>query len=206
MTEEEARDWVRGRVDAAAFDRLERFVELVIAENERQNLISPATIATIWERHVVDSLQLLDIVPAGAGRWLDIGTGGGFPGMVLAIGGAQPMLMVEPRRKRATFLGDCVMELGLANAEVATCKVEQVDWTADVITARAVASVEKLLLAAAHCATTSTRWLLPRGTVDVASFPALCARHHLVFHVKQSLTHPDSSIIFFSPAASGGRA
>lgn len=206
MTEEEARDWVRGRVDAAAFDRLERFVELVIAENERQNLISPATIATIWERHVVDSLQLLDIVSAGAGRWLDIGTGGGFPGMVLAIAGAQPMLMVEPRRKRATFLGECVTELGLANAKVATCKVEQVDWTADVITARAVASVEKLLLAAAHCATTSTRWLLPRGTVDVASLPALCARHHLVFHVKQSLTHPDSSIIFFSSAGSGGRA
>jgi len=206
MTEEEARDWVRGRVDAAAFERLERFVELVIAENERQNLISPATIATIWERHVVDSLQLLDIVSAGAGRWLDIGTGGGFPGMVLAIAGAQPMLMVEPRRKRATFLGDCVTELGLANAEVEACKVEQVDWMADVITARAVASVEKLLLAAAHCATTSTRWLLPRGTVDVASLPALCARHHLVFHVKQSLTHPDSSIIFFSPAGSGGLA
>jgi len=94
----------------------------------------------------------------------------------------------------------------LEKAEVAAAKVEQVDWVADVITARAVASVEKLLLAAAHCGTTSTRWLLPRGTVDVASLPALCARHHLVFHVKQSLTHPASSIIFFSPAGSGGRA
>ncbi len=206
MTEEEARDWVRGQVDDATFDRLERFVELVVAENERQNLISPGTIPTIWERHVVDSLQLLTIVAASSGRWLDIGTGGGFPGMVLAIAGAQPMLMVEPRRKRAEFLDHCIGELQLRDAQVAASKVEQVDWTADVITARAVASVEKLLLAAAHCATTTTRWLLPRGTVDVASLPALCARHHLVFHVKQSLTHSDSSIIFFSPANSEGQA
>jgi 16S rRNA (guanine527-N7)-methyltransferase len=205
MTEDEARDWVRGLVDGATFDRLARFIDLVVAENERQNLISPATVATIWERHVVDSLQLLTIVPANVGRWLDIGTGGGFPGMVLAIAGARPIMMVEPRRKRATFLSDCVAEFGLAEAQVAASKVEQVDWIADVITARAVASVEKLLLAAAHCATTSTRWLLPRGTVDVASLPALCARHHLVFHVKQSLTHPGSSIIFFSPKVSGAR-
>jgi len=206
MTEEEARDWAREQVDATAFAKLERFVDLVVAENERQNLISPATIATIWERHVVDSLQLLTIVPADAGRWLDIGTGGGFPGMVLAIAGAQPILMVEPRRKRAEFLSACVADLKLADARVAARKVEQVEWTTDVITARAVASVEKLLLAAAHCATTSTRWLLPRGTVDVASLPALCARHQLVFHVKQSLTHPDSSIIFFSPRNMGVRA
>jgi 16S rRNA (guanine527-N7)-methyltransferase len=206
MTEDEAHDWVRKQVDRATYDRLERFVELVVAENERQNLISPATIPTIWERHVVDSLQLLTIIPARSGRWLDIGTGGGFPGMVLAIAGAQPMLMVEPRRKRAEFLSDCIDELQLKDATVAASKVEQVDWTADIITARAVASVEKLLLAAAHCATTSTRWLLPRGTVDVASLSALCARHHLVFHVKQSLTHPDSSIIYFSPAKTEGRA
>jgi 16S rRNA (guanine527-N7)-methyltransferase len=206
MTEEEARDWAKGEVDTTAFTKLERFVDLVVAENERQNLISPATVATIWERHVVDSLQLLTIVPADAGRWLDIGTGGGFPGMVLAIAGAQPILMVEPRRKRAEFLSACVVELELTDARVAASKVEQVEWTADVITARAVAAVEKLLLAAAHCATTSTRWLLPRGTVDVASLPALCARHQLVFHVKQSLTHPDSSIIFFSPKNVGVRA
>lgn len=206
MTEEEARDWAKGQVDATAFAKLERFVDLVVAENERQNLISPATVATIWERHVVDSLQLLTIVPGDAGRWLDIGTGGGFPGMVLAIAGAQPILMVEPRRKRAEFLSACVAELELADARVAARKVEQVEWTADVITARAVASVENLLLAAAHCATTSTRWLLPRGTVDMASLPALCARHQLVFHVKQSLTHPDSSIIFFSPRNIGVRA
>ncbi len=206
MTEDEARDWVRGQVDGVAFDRISRFVDFVVSENQSQNLISPATIPTIWERHVVDSLQLLTIVPADAGRWMDIGTGGGFPGMVLAIAGARPILMVEPRRKRAEFLRDCVAVLSLGGAEVAASKVEQVDWVADVITARAVASVEKLLLAAAHCATTSTRWLLPRGTLDVASLPALCARHQLVFHVKQSLTHPDSSIVFFSPMVSGGRA
>ncbi len=194
MTEDEARDWTRSRTTVEQFERLEAFVGRVIEENSRQNLISPASIPAIWTRHVVDSLQLRDLGGAG-GRWLDIGTGGGFPGMVLAIAGCRPMLLVEPRRKRAEFLQDGVAWLGLSDVSVAASKVEQIEWVADVITARAVASVEKLLLAAAHCATTKTRWLLPRGTVDAATLPSLSARHQLVFHVEQSLTHSDSAIL-----------
>ncbi len=194
MTEDEARNWVAARVEAPAFARMERFVAAVVAENERQNLISPATVPHVWSRHVVDSLQLLPL-GRGEGAWLDIGTGGGFPGMVLAIAGAVPILMVEPRRKRATFLADCVADLGIAGAEVASRKVEQVTWQAATITARAVASIEKLLLAAAHCATSETRWLLPRGSVDAAEVGALATRHQLVFHVEQSLTQSDSAIL-----------
>ncbi|GGB38775.1 ribosomal RNA small subunit methyltransferase G [Sphingomonas metalli] len=195
MTEEEARDWALDLVGAQRFAMLERFVDLVLAETAQQNLISPATIPAIWSRHVVDSLQLLPLANRSSGAWLDIGTGGGFPGMVLAIAGATPMLMVEPRRKRATFLSECVATLGLADARVAAAKVEQVDWTAAVITARAVASVEKLLLAAAHCATEETRWLLPRGLVDPADLASLAAQHRVVFHVEHSLTQPDSAIL-----------
>lgn len=201
MTEIEAQDWVRQRVDALAFDRMMSFVDMVVTENGRQNLISPATIPAIWDRHVVDSLQLTEIAGSAAGRWLDIGTGGGFPGMVLAIAGCGPIMMVEPRRKRADFLAESIERLSLKDAQIAASKVENVEWTADVITARAVASVEKLLIAAAHCATKTTRWLLPRGTVDASSLPALCARHQLVFHVEQSLTRSDSSILVLEPRA-----
>ncbi|KQU52974.1 hypothetical protein ASG67_08915 [Sphingomonas sp. Leaf339] len=199
MTEIEAQEWVRQRVDARGFTRLSSFVEMVVTENGRQNLISPATVPAIWDRHVVDSLQLIEVAAGSAGRWLDIGTGGGFPGMVLAVAGCSPIMMVEPRRKRADFLAESIERLGLKDAHVAVSKVENLDWTADVITARAVASVEKLLLAAAHCATKKTRWLLPRGTVDASSLPALCARHQLVFHVEQSLTRSDSSILVLEP-------
>ncbi|MBJ6122427.1 16S rRNA (guanine(527)-N(7))-methyltransferase RsmG [Sphingomonas sp. BT553] len=177
------------------------FVDMVVTENSRQNLISPATIPAIWDRHVVDSLQLIEMAGGAAGRWLDIGTGGGFPGMVLAIAGCSPIMMVEPRRKRADFLAESIERLSLTDAKIAASKVENIEWTADVITARAVASVEKLLIAAAHCATKTTRWLLPRGTVDASSLPALCARHQLVFHVEQSLTRSDSFILVLEPRA-----
>lgn len=201
MTEIEAQDWVRQRVDAVTFDRMTSFVDMVVMENSRQNLVSPATISAIWERHVVDSLQLIEMAGSATGRWLDIGTGGGFPGMVLAIAGCSPIMMVEPRRKRADFLAESIDCLSLTDAQVAASKVEHLEWVADVITARAVASVEKLLIAAAHCATKTTRWLLPRGTVDASSLPALCARHQLVFHVEQSLTRSDSSILVLEPRA-----
>ncbi len=121
--------------------------------------------------------------------------------MALAIANCGPIMMVEPRRKRADFLAESIERLSLTNAQVAAKKVENVDWTADIITARAVASAEKLLIAAAHCATTTTRWLLPRGTVDASSLPALCARYQLVFHVEQSLTRSDSSILVLEPRA-----
>lgn len=195
MTEAEARRWVRDRWGSETEERLAVFAELVITENAKQNLIAPSTVSTIWVRHIVDSLQLLPLAGVSAKRWLDIGSGGGFPGMAIAIASGWSMLLVEPRRRRADFLRECCQVLNVAEVKVHACKVEQVETQADVITARAVATVENLLRAAAHCATASTRWLLPRGSIDMAALPMLLRRYHLVFHVEQSLTHPDSAIL-----------
>jgi 16S rRNA (guanine527-N7)-methyltransferase len=201
MTEDEARRWIVERRGAAIEARLAAFVALVVAENDRQNLIAPSTVPVIWTRHIVDSLQLLSLAPEHAGRWIDIGSGGGFPGLVLAIAGATPMLLVEPRRRRVEFLRDCVDRLGLSDVTVAADRIERVSAKADVITARAVSSVENLLRDAAHCSTTTTRWLLPRGSIETSELPALLRRYKLVFHVEQSLTHADSSILVLDPAA-----
>lgn len=195
MNENEAREWVASRVQLEALAHLNQFVAWVIEENSRQNLISPTTIALIWQRHVADSLQLLDLARGANGPWLDIGSGGGFPGMVLAIAGARPMLLVEPRKRRAAFLQACVDRLGLEEVTVAPRPVEQVMVEAGVITARAVASVEKLLQAAAHCCTPATRWLLPRGSAGLDNLAVLAASVKMVFHVEQSLTEPRSSIV-----------
>lgn len=192
MTEDEARYWVETRLSAERVAMIETFATAVMEENARQNLISPASIPHVWARHVVDSLQLLG--RGRRGRWLDIGTGGGFPGMILALAGAS-VHMVEPRRKRATFLAAQVERFGLDDATVSCARVEQVRDVALNITARAVATVEKLLHAAAHCATSETRWLLPRGSVDDADLARLAAQHKLVFHVEQSLTQSGSAIL-----------
>lgn len=192
MTEDEARAWLTARFPAKRLAVLERFLGMVIEENDRQNLISPASVSAIWTRHAVDSAQLIGLVPA-ARRWTDIGTGGGFPGMVVAILADASVRMVEPRRRRVEFLQHCCDELGLA-ATVELAKIETIDGVADVISARAVASIEKLLQAARHCATASTRWILPRGQIAPDDLSMLQQRR-LMFHVEHSITDQASSIL-----------
>lgn len=201
MTEGEAKAWVATRVDAGALRKLETFVGLVVDENTRQNLISPGTIPVIWQRHVVDSLQLLGMAGDGQGRWLDVGSGGGFPGIVLAVAGARPMTMVEPRKLRVAFLRQCIDILTLTDTQVIEAKVEAVALTADVITARAVASVEKLLLAARHCCTPTTRWLLPRGAAELGTLKSQIEARGMMFHVEQSVTESASSIVIIDGCA-----
>ena len=195
MTEDEARAWFVGRFGDAKTAIVETFLNTVSEENGRQNLISPASVATIWSRHGVDSAQLLFHVKHSEGGWLDIGTGGGFPGMIVAILGDGPVTMVEPRRKRAEFLQQCVERLGLSHATVRAAKVEAVEGRFSTISARAVASVEKLLQAAEHCATPETRWILPRGRIEAEELARLQRDRTRVFHVEHSLTDPQSSIL-----------
>ena len=191
--------WVRSRYGAVAYRDVEKFVALVSEENARQNLVSPASVATIWNRHVVDSAQLLTHrkpPEAGGSRWLDIGTGGGFPGMVVAILLSGEVVMIEPRRRRAQFLRECSVSLGIAvRATVIEQPVERIAITADTISARAVASIEKLLQAAAHCATSTTRWLLPRGRMRDGELDGMSDRYGMVFHVEQSITDAESMIV-----------
>lgn len=193
MTEEQARGWIADRFSPEQRERLERFAAMTTEETERQNLIAPSTLATLWTRHMVDSLQLIDwALPDGA--WLDIGTGGGFPGLAVACVRETAMHLVEPRRKRAEFLAHAADALGLPHVQVHGCKVEAVDTRAKVVSARAVASISALVEAARHVASRDTIWLLPRGRITPDETAGLHAQAR-VFHVEQSLTDPDSKIV-----------
>jgi 16S rRNA (guanine527-N7)-methyltransferase len=195
MTEADARAWFVDRFGETKTAQVAAFLDLVREENKHQNLISPASVAAIWSRHGVDSAQLLFHVKQSAGAWLDIGTGGGFPGMVVAILRDDPVTMVEPRKKRAAFLQACVERLGLHHATVSAAKVEAIEGRFAIISARAVASVEKLLQAAEHCATPATRWILPRGRIEAEELAHLRRDRTRMFHVEHSLTDPQSSIL-----------
>lgn len=195
MTEQDARQWIVDQHGAERAERVERFLAMVAQENEQQNLIAPSTVATIWQRHALDSAQLLTLAHAGAKRWIDVGTGGGFPGMIVALLFDGKVALVEPRRRRADFLERAADACALTNVAVYAAKIEQVDAIGDVISARAVASVEKLLQATAHCATPTTRWILPRGRLDPDQLNSLRCNRRMMFHVEHSLTDPASSIL-----------
>lgn len=195
VTEEDARDWVVTRYSEAAARRLDQFGALVIAENASQNLIAPATVAQIWSRHLLDSAQLL-VLGDGEGDWLDIGSGAGFPGMVIALLSNRPVTLVEPRGRRVEFLSAAVDELGLKNVKVVKGRAESLPaYAFSIISARAVASLEDLLAMTRHLRDARTRLVLPRGRAAAAEIDLAWSRWQGVFHVEHSLTDPESLIV-----------
>lgn len=201
MTEDEARAWLleRGWFTGPARERLIRLADLVTAENGRQNLIAASTVSAIWARHIVDSAQLLPLAEAAPadGSWIDLGSGGGFPGLVIACLRDAPITLVETRGLRARFLETCIAELGLTHARVAQQKAEQVrvNAPAAVISARAFAPLDRLFALAHHLSDSETLWLLPKGRNAQLELASAQQEWQAAFHVKQSVTDADSAII-----------
>lgn len=197
MTEEEARAAVEAIVGTSVMKRLDRFVDRVSAESERQNLVAKPTLPAIWERHVLDSAQLLPMARGQNGLWVDVGTGAGFPGMIVALAVEQPVALVEPRRMRADFLRSIIDAEGISSRVVVhQSKVERlVDVQADVISARAVASLSDLLQSAAHIASMDTLYLLPKGQSATTEVNEAQRRFEGLFHVEQSITNPEAGIV-----------
>lgn len=200
MTEEEARDATRAIVGDTAFGLLEAFAEQVRTENERQNLVAKASLETMWLRHFLDSAQLLPLAKTHAGLWIDVGTGAGFPGVVIALASDRPVTLVEPRRKRAQFLQHVVDGAGIAGrVTVAQLKADRLQSeVAAVISARAVSSVMELLVGTVHLAGSDTVYLLPKGQSATTEVDDARTRFEGMFHVEQSMTDPNSGIIVAS--------
>lgn len=196
MTEEDAQGWVAERYGVPRGTLLAQLVEEVRAEAALQNLVSPSTIGAMWARHVVDSAQLLDLAAEAAGDWLDIGTGAGFPGLVVACLRDAPITLCEPRRRRAEFLEATATRLGIADrVTVAPCKVERLAGRRAIISARAVAALDALFGSAAAVSDRDTLWLLPKGRSAREEVEAARKTWHGSFHVEQSITDPASYIV-----------
>ena len=184
----------RRPVSRETIDRLEAYAALLAEENTRQNLVSPSTIEHLWERHIVDSAQLVRFEPNAGASWLDIGSGAGLPGIVIACLVDGPVTLVEPRRLRAEFLHKAVESLEIG-ATVVASKAESLAGKFDVITARAVAPLPKLLELSHHLSTRNSRWVLPKGRNAQSELADVQRAWQGVFHVEQSLTDADSQII-----------
>ncbi|MBI1403939.1 MAG: 16S rRNA (guanine(527)-N(7))-methyltransferase RsmG [Porphyrobacter sp.] len=203
VTEEEARAYVAGQTDAEGMARLEAFAALVLEENRHQNLIAKPTEPHIWQRHIADSAQLLENVsretlgPNAGGPWLDLGSGPGFPGLVIAaLCPKMPVVLVESRARRVGFLERCIAELGLPKCRVEGQRLERVTpFPARAISARAFAPLAKLLTLSAPFSTRQTVYVLPKGRSAAQELQDLKPSIRAMFHVKHSLTDPLAGII-----------
>ncbi|OUJ03754.1 16S rRNA (guanine(527)-N(7))-methyltransferase RsmG [Acetobacter cibinongensis] len=125
-------------------ERLEAFVALLQKWNPRINLVSGRDIPFVWDRHVKDSLQIAPLV-SGAEQFIDIGSGGGFPGIVTAIATNVPGTLIESDQRKATFLREAA-RVTQAPIKVLAERIERADIApAPVVTARALAALPKLL-------------------------------------------------------------
>ena len=196
-SEAAARLFCSQRTDSAGVARLERFAELLGAENEQQNLVSAASLDTVWQRHFADSLQLLDPVPRETAPWLDLGSGAGIPGLVLSC--ARPeiaIVLVESRKRRVDWLIRAAAALGLTNCRVIGARLENVEsFPAGAITARAFAPLGKLLNLSARFSTQDTIWLLPKGRSAAQELSGQPDGVRALFHVEQSQTDPEGGIL-----------
>ena len=197
MTEAEARAWVRERFGVPRETRLDRYAEWLRDEAARQNLVAASTLDTLWSRHLVDSAQLIPLAEgAGDGPWLDVGSGAGLPGLVVALLTGRAVTLVEPRAKRADFLRRVAQDLGVAvTVEAARIETFHSASPAAVVSARAVSELSRLFASALHCTDSSTVWLLPKGRTTQSEVAAARRAWQGSFHVEPSITQPDSGIV-----------
>lgn len=199
MNEDEAKAWLTDVLDVSreTLARLDRLRELVIAESALQNLVSASTIPNFWIRHIVDSAQLLPLAnEAQPGAWLDLGTGAGFPGMVIAILSQRPIILVESRRKRFEFLRALATMLDLPHVSVHGGRLETFETrSVSVISARAFAPLPQLLMLAQRFSRNETLWLLPKGQSAQDELALIDGLWHGKFHVNPSLTDENAAIL-----------
>ncbi|MGY6660697.1 MAG: 16S rRNA (guanine(527)-N(7))-methyltransferase RsmG [Glycocaulis sp.] len=188
-------------------ETLERFViwrRLLSEWSAHTNLVGRATLDDFWFRHALDSWQLLDLAPAGANRWADIGAGAGFPGLAIAFGLADRAVpnarvtLIESIGKKAAFLRAVLAETRLtSHVEVLAERVEALDGLPpfDVVTARAVAPLEKLLGLMVPFVENGAIALIPKGARHAEELTAARKSWNFEASLHPSITSDEAAII-----------
>ena len=197
MEESAARAWVEREfnVPRETMARLDAFAALLREESERQNLVSRASLDQLWLRHMADSAQLLAFAPSSDASWVDLGTGAGFPGLIVAALHGGPVTLVEERRLRVDFLRRAAGMLRI-DVEIVQARAERLKPRPfDVISARAFAPLGRLLEFGTGLSTTKSVWLLPKGRNAESELEALDSSWQGSFRLEPSVTDPQAQII-----------
>lgn len=182
-------------VSRETLDKMTAYVALVEKWQPKINLIANSTLGNIWDRHIRDSAQLTAHLPHHTQKILDVGSGGGFPGIVLSILTDAEVHLVESDQRKSIFLATVVRELGLS-AVVHNDRIEALPpFGADVITARALAPVEKLLTLLDTQLTTTAYCLFLKGARVDQELTVLNSYPNIRPHIHPSVTSADGAVL-----------
>ena len=181
--------------------RLDHFTALLLEQQQRMNLVANSTLPLLWTRHIADSLQLLRFAPK-ARIWVDLGSGAGFPGLVMACALADTpgatVHLVESIRKKCAFLSEVVRATRVP-AVVHCQRIEDFVLKPpsgiDVVTARALAPLDKLLTLAAPLLKTGAVGIFPKGQDVAAELTAASKYWSIEATIEPSVTSPGSGIV-----------
>ena len=181
-------------VSRETLERLVCYWRLLLTWQRRINLVGTSTLDNPWQRHFLDSGQLHQHIPA-SGTIVDLGTGAGFPGLVLAIMRAQPIHLIESDKRKAAFLREAVRATDCPHAVVHARRIEETSLLADHITARALAPVDRLLALGSHVATPAARYVLLKGRECDSELTMARARWNMTVQIVPSLSDPRGQIL-----------
>lgn len=155
-------------VSRETLERLDIYAAELVRWNKAINLVAPGSLKTLWQRHFLDSWQVVGLASAPDGPWLDLGSGGGFPGLVAAACQGRPVTLIESDQRKSVFLRETARRMGV-DVTVETKRIEQANQRgAAVISARALAPLPKLLDWALPFCHADTQMLFLKGQ-DVGS-------------------------------------
>lgn len=183
-------------VSRETLERLAKYAQMLETWQQKINLVSGTTLPNVWTRHLLDSAQLFSYLPAGLERLVDLGSGAGFPGLVLAIMGVPEVHLIESDQRKAVFLREVSRETS-AGVTVHAARIEDVpSLKADVITARALAPLSRLIpLAYYHLKQENGTCLFLKGVEMNMEIEDAAHTFDFAAETFQSVTSPTGAIV-----------
>lgn len=182
-------------VSRETLDRLSDYASLLIAWNRRINLVGRNTIGDLWRRHILDSAQLFPLIPREARSLVDLGSGAGLPGLILAIMGVPEVHLIESDTRKAAFLREAV-RVTKAPATIHATRIDRVPrFSADVITARAFAPLPELMEVSQRFLGPRTVCLFLKGRTVEEELTEASKAWHMQVYRQPSLADPSGCIL-----------
>lgn len=183
-------------VPRGTLEKFDRYADMLIDWQSRMNLVGPSTLQDIWGRHFADSAQLYTLAGGRSGPWIDLGSGAGFPALVVSLLGAPNVHLVESTAKKCRFLEAVRDALDLQGVTIHNKRVEALaPMAADVISARALANLGQLFEWGLRFATPKTLWLLPKGEAASDEIAAARLKYNFDVDLVPSRSDPRGKIV-----------